>query len=101
MHPARHIERACRKPMIDGHVGALEGSAASNDPRRREIEMKELLMMWLGGFLGKVNDEKGQGLVEYALIIVLVSIACVGLLTALGLDIGTVFSNISGTLTGS
>jgi pilus assembly protein Flp/PilA len=46
-------------------------------------------------------DEEGQGLVEYALIILLVAIAVVGLLTALGGDIGNTFSSISSTLSGA
>lgn len=47
------------------------------------------------------QDEEGQGLVEYALIILLVAIAVVGLLTALGGNVGNTFSNISSTLTGA
>jgi pilus assembly protein Flp/PilA len=47
------------------------------------------------------RDEEGQGLVEYALIILLVAIAVIGLLTTLGTNIGNVFSNISNTLTGA
>ena len=43
----------------------------------------------------KMQDEEGQGLVEYALIIVLVSIACIILLSALGTDVGKVFQDIS------
>jgi pilus assembly protein Flp/PilA len=51
-------------------------------------------------FLEKMRkDEKGQGLVEYALIIVLVSIAVIAMLSQLGLDIGAVFTQISGELT--
>ena len=49
----------------------------------------------------KLMDEEGQGLVEYALIILLVAIAVVGLLTALGTDIGSTFSTISSALSGS
>ena len=45
------------------------------------------------------EDEEGQGLVEYALIILLVAIAVVGLLTALGGNVGNVFTSISTTLT--
>ena len=40
------------------------------------------------------RQEEGQGLVEYALIIVLVSIAVIALLTALGVNINAVFSEI-------
>ena len=47
----------------------------------------------------RMQDEEGQGLVEYALIIVLVSIACIITLSALGVQIGGVFTSITGTLT--
>jgi len=47
------------------------------------------------------EDEEGQGLIEYALIILLVAIAVVGLLTALGTSVGSTFSTISSALTGS
>ena len=43
--------------------------------------------------------EEGQGLVEYALILVLVSVVSITLLTALGTDIGAVFSAVSDKLT--
>jgi pilus assembly protein Flp/PilA len=42
--------------------------------------------------------EEGQGLVEYALILVLVAIAVIALLTILGNTVSTVFSRISATL---
>jgi len=58
-----------------------------------------------GKFLGKekrnyaiARKEKGQGLVEYALIIVLVSIVVIAALTILGPRISNVFNTISGTL---
>jgi pilus assembly protein Flp/PilA len=41
------------------------------------------------------SDERGQGLVEYALIIALVSILLIGSLTALKTDIATVFTTIT------
>jgi pilus assembly protein Flp/PilA len=44
--------------------------------------------------------EKGQGLVEYALILVLVAIVVIVALTALGPIIGNVFSDINGSLEG-
>ncbi len=39
--------------------------------------------------------EKGQGLVEYALILVLVVIVVIAALTLLGPTIGTIFSEIN------
>lgn len=44
--------------------------------------------------------EKGQGLVEYALILVLVAIVVIVALTALGPIIGNVFSDINSSLEG-
>jgi pilus assembly protein Flp/PilA len=42
--------------------------------------------------------EEGQGLVEYALILVLVAIAVIVILTLLGSQVSTVFSSITDAL---
>jgi len=42
--------------------------------------------------------EKGQGLVEYALILVLVAVVVIAILTLLGPAIGNVFSEIMDSL---
>jgi pilus assembly protein Flp/PilA len=42
--------------------------------------------------------EEGQGLVEYALILVLIAIVVIGILTVLGGQVSEVFSNISSAL---
>lgn len=52
----------------------------------------------LNKLMAKMQNEEGQGLVEYALIIVLVSIATIAMLSALGLKVGGVFTSITGTL---
>jgi pilus assembly protein Flp/PilA len=44
------------------------------------------------------EESEGQGLVEYALIIFLVSIACMAILGALGTQIGNVFTQITNAL---
>jgi len=44
------------------------------------------------------QDEEGQGLVEYALIIVLVAIAVMAILTTLGANVTNVFTTISSKL---
>ena len=43
--------------------------------------------------------EEGQGLVEYALILVLIAIVVIGILTVLGTRVSTVFSQIDSGLT--
>jgi len=45
------------------------------------------------------EGREGQGLVEYALIIVLVAIAVIAVLTILGGQVGNVFSRMSSSLT--
>ena len=49
-------------------------------------------------FIAKMQQEEGQGLVEYALIIVLVSIAVIVGLTALGTNVNSIFTQIVGKL---
>lgn len=49
---------------------------------------------------GLLARRRGQGLVEYALILVLVAIVVIVALTAMGQQIRNVFSNITTTLTG-
>lgn len=45
-----------------------------------------------------LKNEKGQGLVEYALILVLIAIVVIGALTLLGTKTNNVFSNIGNHL---
>ena len=45
-----------------------------------------------------LHREEGQGLVEYALILVLVAIVVIAILTILGPQIGNVFSQITNGL---
>jgi pilus assembly protein Flp/PilA len=44
------------------------------------------------------DDEEGQGLVEYALILVLVSIVAIGALTAIGTNVSNVLQTIANHL---
>ena len=59
------------------------------------------MLMIVNTMLANLKREEGQGLAEYALIIVLVAIAVVGALTALGGQIDSVFSSIVTTLSGA
>ena len=60
-------------------------------------------MMWLQSMYARVADalrrEEGQGLVEYALILSLVSIASIAFLTLVGIDVGEVLTTVETRLT--
>jgi pilus assembly protein Flp/PilA len=45
--------------------------------------------------IAPVRDEEGQAMVEYGLILALVSVAAVGALALIGTDIGTVFEKVT------
>ena len=47
------------------------------------------------------KDKEGQGLVEYALILVLVAIVVIAILAIMGPQIGNVFSRVTNGLSGT
>ena len=49
----------------------------------------------------KAREEKGQGLIEYALIVLLISIVVIITLNALGVQVDAVFQNITDVLGGA
>ena len=61
------------------------------------IEIETLLLGELI-MLFRPRNEEGQGLVEYALILVLVAVVVIVILALLGPTIGNIFSNISSGL---
>ncbi len=84
------LESSCRA-VIDRQESWREQEAML------ERYLYELLTWWEKQ---KTQVVEGQGLVEYALIIALVSIALIAALTALAGGIGNVFSTIQGALGG-
>ena len=54
--------------------------------------------VWLWTKWSLLKREEGQGMVEYGLIIALVAVAVVVALTAMGTQIGTLFTNITKSL---
>ncbi|KDR93773.1 pilus assembly protein Flp/PilA [Peptoclostridium litorale DSM 5388] len=57
--------------------------------------MLRTLMNYFGYY---VNDERGQGLVEYALIIVLIAIVVIAALTLTGTSVSAIFESIADSL---
>lgn len=59
-----------------------------------------MLYLYVMNFLNKFqSDEEGQGMVEYALILVLVSVVAILALTAVGGKVTDVFTSIAASLT--
>ena len=57
------------------------------------------LMLWVKfGLAHVIVEEEGQGLVEYALIILLIAIIVIAALLLLGPAIGNIFNNITNAL---
>ena len=49
-------------------------------------------------FGGELRSERGQGMVEYALILVLIAVVVIVVLIVLGNQVQNVFCNISGAM---
>ena len=59
------------------------------------------MQAWLRSLVGRLrtaDDEKGQGMVEYALILVLIAIVVIVIIQVVGTQVNNVFSNISNGL---
>jgi pilus assembly protein Flp/PilA len=58
------------------------------------LEMKYLL----AALRGRLDREEGQALVEYALILGLISVVAIALLSAVGTDINNILSSVTAAL---
>ena len=64
--------------------------------------MLEIMMTYVHTHVSALRDrEEGQALVEYALILALVSIAAIAVLGPLGTAISSLFSDVSDAVTGA
>ena len=59
---------------------------------------KEVVAVNLKAFVSRKGGQRGQGMVEYALILVLVSIVVIVILITMGNQIANVFSNVVAAL---
>jgi pilus assembly protein Flp/PilA len=53
---------------------------------------------WIRAAHGRDDDERGQGMVEYALILVLIAIVVIVVLQVVGQQVNNVFSNVNNGL---
>lgn len=56
------------------------------------------MMQWCQSIKTSVRNEKGQGMVEYGLILALVAVAVIVVLGTMGNDLNTMFTNVSTNL---
>ena len=66
------------------------------DSRNKEVNTEVNNLIWK--IRGLLHKEEGQGMVEYALILVLVSIVVIVILLTMGGQIKNVFSNVVAAL---
>ena len=45
-----------------------------------------------------LRNEKGQGMVEYGLILALIAMVVVGIMTTMGTNLNTIFTTVSGSI---
>lgn len=57
-----------------------------------------LLFLKVKNFFEGLKDEEGQGLIEYALIVLLIAIVVIAILTAVGGSVQNVFTSINDSL---
>jgi len=62
------------------------------------MERAKLIPIRMYLALKGLRDESGQAMVEYALILALVSVAAVGILSPLGTSVSSIFSEINADL---
>ena len=60
--------------------------------------LNDLVLRIREKFFYAMNDEEGQGMVEYALILVLIAVVVIAILIVVGNQVKNVFSNISNGL---
>ena len=92
--------------MGHGFVAGIERDSSSGGgrrlagaQRRHQVESLKLIPMRAYLALTALRDrEEGQAMVEYALILALVSVAAVGILSVLGKSVSSIFSEINADL---
>jgi Flp pilus assembly pilin Flp len=64
--------------------------------------MEKLQTLFLERYVALKNDpEAGQGMVEYALILFLISVVSLGILAAIGVDVKGAYDSVENAINGS
>ncbi|MBP2653673.1 MAG: Flp/Fap pilin component, partial [Firmicutes bacterium] len=60
--------------------------------------MSAKIYAWYQGMLISLRNQKGQGMVEYGLILALVAVVAIAALTTVGKNLGTMLNNVGANL---
>lgn len=56
------------------------------------------MMIWWENVKASYNNEKGQGMVEYGLILALVAVVVIGVMTTMGTNLNSLFTKVAGNI---
>ena len=101
--PDAEVYQCPKPPILWWETDGLSRSGVEPRPvgakRRHQVEIAKLIPMRVYlAFQDLRNGESGQAMVEYALILALVSVAAVGILSVLGTSVSSIFSEINADL---
>jgi pilus assembly protein Flp/PilA len=95
-------------PMRHIAVAAWQGSSSRGPPRLGRMTLTPWIATLFHSASDRLHaicrrpvlpsDERGQGMVEYALILVLIAVVVIVILTVVGNQVSNVFSNVSSGL---
>jgi pilus assembly protein Flp/PilA len=57
------------------------------------------MSIWMTRVLGRVRQDEGQDLLEYALLVALIALVAVGAITLAGTNVNVIFGRIAAALT--
>ncbi len=60
--------------------------------------MEKLVEIYVRMMAAMSAERKGQGLVEYVLILALISVVAIGIMTTVGTQVAATFTTVSGSL---
>ncbi len=90
------VESATRPRSVRDY--GITRNARSNGSVSEMLQLVNLIARYVADRRDRVLSQRGQGMVEYGLILVLVSIAVVVALTALSGQLNTIFDTIQNDL---
>ena len=86
--------------MMDGHNEQICYNEVRNQLQNniKKIEEARQMLMYWEAFKGLLKNEKGQGMVEYGLILSLIAVVVIAALTLMGGNLTSMFNSTAGSI---